>query len=248
MRELGQSGGAAGCQWNPGRMTKRILNVVSNVAHYDDPAEPTGLWLSELTHAYDVFDEAGYQQTIVSPKGGPSPLEPRSLKFPNFDKSAKAWKADDTKMALLASTASPDEIDPADYDAIYFTGGHAVMYDFPDSEGLQRITREIFERGGVVSSVCHGYCGLLNTRLSDGSLLVAGRKLTGFAWSEEVLARVDKLVPYNVEAEMKKRGGRYEKGLIPFASHVVVDGRLVTGQNPGSAKATAKKIVSVLGR
>lgn len=229
-------------------MTKHILNVVSNVAHYDDSAEPTGLWLSELTHAYDVFAEADYEQAIVSPKGGPSPLEPRSLKFPNFGKSAKAWKADDRKMALLAKTASPDEIDSADYDAIYFTGGHAVMYDFPDSEGLQRITREIFERGGVVSSVCHGYCGLLNTRLSDGSLLVAWRKLTGFAWAEEVLARVHKLVPYNAEAEIKKRGARYEKSLIPFTSHVVVDGRLVTGQNPGSAKATAKKIVSVLGR
>lgn len=227
-------------------MTKRILNVVTNVAHYADPNEPTGLWLSELTHAYHVFDEAGYEQTIVSPKGGLSPLEPRSLKFPNYDKSAKAWKADDAKMALLADTASPDQIDSADFDAIYFTGGHAVMFDFPDSEGLQRITRELFERGAVVSSVCHGYAGLLNTRLSDGSLLVAGRKLTGFSWREEVLARVDKLVPYNVEEEMKQRGARYEKGLVPFTSYVVVDGRLVTGQNPGSAKETAKKVVAVL--
>jgi putative intracellular protease/amidase len=227
-------------------MAKRILNVVTNVAHYEDPAELTGLWLSELTHAYHVFAEAGFDQTIVSPNGGPCPLEPRSLKFPNYDKTAKAWRADEAKTALLANTASPDEIDAAAFDAIYFTGGHAVMFDFPDSEGLQRLTREIFEQGGVVSSVCHGYCGLLNTRLSDGSLLVDGRKLTGFAWSEEVLARVDKLVPYNAEAEMKQRGARYEKGLIPFAPYVVVDGRLVTGQNPGSAKATARKIVSVL--
>lgn len=98
-----------------------------------------------------------------------------------------------------------------------------------------------------MSSVCHGYAGLLNTTLSDGSLLVAGRKLTGFSWTEEVVARVDKLVPYNVEEEMKTRGALYEKGLIPFASYVVADGRLVTGQNPGSAKATAKKVVEVLG-
>lgn len=227
-------------------MPKRILNVVTNVSHYEDPSEPTGLWLSELTHAYHVFAEAGYEQTIVSPNGGASPLEPRSLKFPYYDRSAKAWRANDRKMMLLHRTASPADIDPADFDAIYFTGGHAVMFDFPDNEGLQRITRAIFEHGGVVSSVCHGYCGLLNTRLSDGELLVAGRKLTGFAWSEEVLARVNKLVPYNAEAEMKKRGARYGKGLIPFASHVVVDGRLVTGQNPGSAKATAKKVVEVL--
>jgi putative intracellular protease/amidase len=227
-------------------VTKRILNVVTNVGHYDDPEEPTGLWLSELTHAFDVFAEAGYEQTIVSPAGGLSPLEPRSLKFPTYDKSAKAWKADLSKMALLGDTASPDDIDSADFDAIYFTGGHAVMYDFPDSEGLQRITREIFENGGVVSSVCHGYCGLLNTRLSEGTHLVEGRKVTGFAWTEEVLARVDKLVPYNAEEAMKERGARYEKSLIPFKSYVVVDGRLVTGQNPGSAKATAKKVVSVL--
>lgn len=227
-------------------MTKRILDVVTNVSHYADPSEPTGLWLSELTHAYQVFAEAGYEQTIVSPIGGFSPLEPRSLKFPNYDKSAKAWRADDAKMQLLADTAAPDDIDAADFDAIYFTGGHAVMFDFPDSEGLQRITRELFESGRVVSSVCHGYAALLNTRLSDGSLLVDGRKLTGFSWSEEVLARVDKLVPYNVEDEMKQRGAHYEKGLIPFTSYVVVDGRLVTGQNPGSAKATAKKVVAVL--
>jgi len=241
VRDSGGKGSLSG-------MATRILHVVSNVSHYNDPSEPTGLWLSELTHAYEVFAKAGYEQAIVSPKGGRSPLEPRSVKFPNYDKSAKRWKSDDRKMMLLHRTASPDDIDSADFDAIYFTGGHAVMFDFPDSSGLQRITRDIFERGGVVSSVCHGYCGLLNTTLSDESLLVAGRKLTGFAWSEEVLARVNKLVPYNAEEEMKKRGARYGKGLIPFAPHVVVDGRLVTGQNPGSAKATAKKVVSVLQR
>lgn len=225
---------------------KRILIVVTNVAHYDDPSHPTGLWLSELTHAVEVFEQAGYELTLVSPSGGASPLEPRSLKFPNYDKTAKAWHADPARMALLESTKSPDEVDPADYDAVYYTGGHAVMYDFPDSSGLQQITRDIFESGGVVSSVCHGYCGLLNVTLSDGSNLVAGRKVTGFAWQEEVLARVDKLVPYNAEQAMKDRGANYEKGLIPFKSYVVTDGKLVTGQNPGSAKATAKAVVEAL--
>ena len=227
-------------------MTKRILNVVTNVGHYDDPSHPTGLWLSELTHAWEVFDERGFEQTIVSPAGGAVPLEPRSLTFPNYDRSAKSWHADPARMALLENTAAPDEIDAAAYDAVYFTGGHAVMYDFPDSEGLQRITRDIWERGGIVASVCHGYCGLLNTTLSDGSLLVADRRLTGFAWREEVLAGVDKLVPYNAEEEMKKRGARYEKALLPFVSHTVTDGNLVTGQNPGSAKKTALKIAELL--
>jgi Putative intracellular protease/amidase len=227
-------------------MTRRILHVVTNVGHYDDPSHSTGLWLSELTHAWEVFEEHGFEQTIVSPHGGRSPLEPRSLKFPNYDRTAKAWRADPVRMALLENTARPEEIDSADFDAIYFTGGHAVMYDFPDSAGLQKITREIWERGGIVSSVCHGYCGLLNTTLSDGSLLVAGHKVTGFAWQEEVLARVDKLVPYNAEEEMKSRGALYEKAKLPFVSYTVVDGNLVTGQNPGSAKETAQKVAALL--
>ena len=228
-------------------MSTRILIVVTNVDHYEiDPSHPTGLWLSELTHAYDVFDKRGFEQTLISPAGGRSPLEPRSLTFPNYDASAKAWRENPARMALLDDTASPGQIDSADYDAIYFTGGHAVMFDFPGSTGLQQITREIFERGGIVGAVCHGYCGLLETTLSDGSHLVAGRNITGFSWREEVLARVDKLVPYNVEQWMKDRGARYSKALLPFVSHTVVDGRLVTGQNPGSAKETAAKVAALL--
>ena len=227
-------------------MQHRIIHVVTNISRYGDTSEPTGLWLSELTHAWEIFAAQGYEQRLVSPLGGLSPLEPRSLKWPNLDASAKRWLADEACMALLSNTASPEEIDPRDFDAIYFTGGHAVMWDFPMSKGLQRLTREIYERGGLVSSVCHGYCGLLNTPLSDGSLLVAGRQLTGFSWREEVLAGVANKIPYNAEQEMQQRGARYEKAWLPFVPNVVVDGRLVTGQNPQSAKATAKAVVAQL--
>lgn len=227
-------------------MTKRILHVVTNVGHYEGSEHPTGLWLSELAHAWEVFEGLGFEQKIASPKGGKSPLEPRSLKFPTYDKAAKAWHSNPARMALLEDTLSPEQVDPADFDAIYFTGGHAVMYDFPDSEGLQRITRQMWEQGKIVSSVCHGYCALLNTRLSDGTHLVAGKHVTGFAWQEEVLARVDKLVPYNAEAEMKQRGALYQKAKLPFVSYTVTDGRLVTGQNPGSAKETAQRIAALL--
>lgn len=228
-------------------MTTRVLIVVTNVGHYEvDPSHPTGLWLSELTHAWDVFEQRGFEQTIVSPAGGRSPLEPRSLTFPSYDSSARNWRTDPGRTALLEHTVGPDGIDPDGYDAIYFTGGHAVMFDFPGSEGLQRIARAIFERGGIVAAVCHGYCGLLDTTLSDGSYLVAGRNLTGFSWREEVLAGVAKLVPYNVEERIQKRGAVYSKALLPFVSNVVVDGNLVTGQNPGSAKETATAVASLL--
>jgi putative intracellular protease/amidase len=189
---------------------------------------------TDFALAPDRRERGGFRlETVVSPRGGRSPLEPRSLKFPTYDKIAKTWHHDPDRMDLLENTLSPDQVDATDYDAIYFTGGHAVMYDFPGSEPLRRITRQIWENGGIVSSVCHGYCVLLNTTLSDGTLLVAGRKVTGFAWQEEALARVDKLVPYNAEAEMKKRGALYEKAKLPFVSYAVVDGNLVTGQNPG---------------
>ena len=229
-------------------MTKRILHVATNVDRYEtDPDVPTGLWLSELTHAWDVFEQHGFEQTLVSPAGGFVPLEPKSLKFPFYDSSAKSWHGDPARMALFGDTASPDDLDSADFDAIYFTGGHGTMFDFQSSEGLQRLTREIFERGGVVGAVCHGYCGLLDVTLSDGARLVDGRALTGFSWREEVAAGVAKLVPYDVEAEMKARGADYGKNPIPFGPHVVADGTMITGQNPTSATKTAEKIVEALG-
>ncbi|GCE82008.1 type 1 glutamine amidotransferase domain-containing protein [Komagataeibacter diospyri] len=228
-------------------MSRHILHVATNIAHFDNPAHPTGLWLSELTHAWDEFAARGYEQRIISPRGGKVPLDPRALKWTMRDASSRAWLADPAKMALLSSTPCPADINPQDYDAIYFTGGHGVMWDFPDNEDLQAITRAVWEKGGIVSAVCHGYCGLLNTRLTDGSFLVSGRKITGFSWTEERLAGVSREIPYNAEAEMKARGALYEKALLPFMSHVVADGKLVTGQNPSSARATARKVASLLG-
>ncbi|NHN86266.1 type 1 glutamine amidotransferase domain-containing protein [Acetobacter musti] len=229
-------------------MNRHVLHVATNISHFASSAHQTGLWLSELTHAWDVFAASGYKQRIVSPKGGRVPLDPRALKWPMRDASARAWLADPAKMALLSSTRRPADIDPGDYDAIFFTGGHGVMWDFPDNEGLQAVTRALWEKGGVVSAVCHGYCGLLNTRLADGSFLVSGRKVTGFSWTEERLAGVAREIPYNAEAQMKARRAIYEKALLPFMPYVVADGRLVTGQNPLSARATARKVAALLNR
>ncbi|KAL1411563.1 hypothetical protein Q8F55_002526 [Vanrija albida] len=226
--------------------TKHIVHVVTNESHYADPNEATGLWLGELSEAYHEFEARGYKQTLVSPKGGKVPLEPRSLGWMVLDKTAKAWQADPAKMALLENTKAPADIDPTTVDAIYYTGGHAVMYDFTDSEPLHKLTADIWANGGVVSSVCHGYCGLLNIKLADGSYLIAGKNLTGFSWNEEIIAGVSSKVPYNAEELARKNGGLYSKNWIPFTSRAVVDGKLVTGQNPQSAAATAKKVIQVL--
>ncbi|HDX0838836.1 TPA: type 1 glutamine amidotransferase domain-containing protein [Stenotrophomonas maltophilia] len=148
----------------------------------------------------------------------------------------------------MDGTLSPAQVDPWIFDAIYFTGGHAVMWDFPESHLLQEITPIIYERGGIVSTVCHGYCGLLNSRVSGGELLVKGRRITGFSLTEEILAGVSKEMPCNAQQEMSRRWALYEKAALPFVPKVVDDGRLVTGHNPQSAEVTAKAVVAALDR
>lgn len=226
---------------------KRIVHLVTNKDSYAEPhqSEPTGLWLSELTHAWDVFAEKGYTQTLVSPAGGAVPIEPKSTAWLTLDASGKAWQADETKMNLLKSTKAAADVDPSEVDAIYLTGGHAVMFDFNEPQ-VETLIRKVWEKGGVVSSVCHGYCGLLDVKLTDGSYLINGKKLTGFSWNEECLAGVSKIVPYNAEERSRERGATYEKNLLPFTSNAVTDGKLVTGQNPQSAAATAEAVVKVL--
>ncbi|MCM1959150.1 type 1 glutamine amidotransferase domain-containing protein [Acinetobacter modestus] len=227
-------------------MSKRILHVVTNVAQYEGIDQPTGLWLGELTHAYDEFEKQNYIQDIVSPLGGKSPIEPKSLGLFVADQSVLKRKNDQTFMQLLENTKKPSEINWEDYDVIYYTGGHGVMWDFLNNAELQEMTRNIYEKGGIVSSVCHGYCGLLNVRLSDGEYLIKDKKITGFAWSEEIFAGVAKKVPYNAEQVAKKNGAIYSKKFIPFAPYVVQDGNLITGQNPFSARQTAQMIIENL--
>lgn len=227
-------------------MSKRILHVVTNISKYEGIDRPTGLWLGELTHAYDEFEKQNYLQDIVSPNGGHSPIEPKSLERFVADASVLKRKNDPAFMQLLETTKKPSEVNWQDYDAIYYTGGHGVMWDFLDNAELQDITKNIYEKGGVVASVCHGYCGLLNVRLSTGQYLIARKKLTGFAWCEEVLAGVAKKVPYNAEELAKQRGALYERKFIPFVPNVVRDANLITGQNPFSARLTAFAMIDAL--
>lgn len=227
-------------------MDKRFLIAVTSQDHYTADGTPTGLWLSELVHFWDELEPLGYQMDIVSSRGGKVPLEPRSLKKPNLDKASAQRLGDQDFMARLEQSLSPDQVNWQDYDGIYYTGGHGVMWDFLENPGLQAIARDLFEHERIVSSVCHGYCGLLDVRLSNGDYLLKGKRITGFSWREEVLAGVAKIVPYNAEQEAIQRGADYRKGLIPFVPRVEVDGRLVTGQNPLSAKKTGRKVVELL--
>ena len=231
--------------------TNRILIIVTNVGEFEKVGYRTGLWLGELTHFWDVAEEAGFRMDIASPSGGHVPIDPESLMLPEaghalgLDGKVHEHYEDRAFMDRLVDTMKVADADAAAYDAIYMTGGHGVCFDFRN-EDLAKRTAAFWEAGKIVSAVCHGPAGLLEVRLNGGGYLIDGKDLTGFSWKEEELVKRDRAVPYRLEDELKKRGARYGKSVIPFKSHVVQDGRLITGQNPASAAAVGEAVVKRL--
>jgi putative intracellular protease/amidase len=228
-------------------MKKKALVVVTNHADFEHPkAEPTGLWLSELTHFYDEFEKAGIPVDIVSPRGGKIPIDGRSLGRIVLDKATRRRYEDPGFMALLENTERVSDIDWQEYDVVYFTGGHGAMWDFADDDELHALVRQMYESGRVVSAVCHGTAALQNVQLSNDEYLVAGKRGTGFAYFDERIGGIKRFVPYNLESRLKDRGMIYSKARLPLAGHTVVDDRLITGQNPNSATETARKTLEAI--
>lgn len=225
-------------------MGKKILVVVTSFEKYPNMKRATGLWLGEVVHFVEKVRRAGYEVDYVSPKGGYTPIDPHSLAM--ADPIDWEWYQEKEFMNRLGRTLKPSDVKPDDYVAIYYAGGHGVIWDFPDNEALQTISRKIYEKGGFVSSVCHGAAGLLNIKLSSGSLLIKGKKVTGFSDEEEKLAELDKFVPFLTETEMVTRGANYTKADKPWASFAVEDNRVITGQNPASGGAVADLLVAAL--
>jgi putative intracellular protease/amidase len=224
----------------------KVLIVVTSVAKYCNHNIPTGLWLSELTHLYAACVKNNISPVIVSTKGGNTPLDPESLKPLMLDKLTKKYYHDSEFMKLLNTTASLESIKVNDFDAIYLTGGHGTMYDFVGNPTLNQIVASLYENGKIVSAVCHGVCGLIDVKLENGDFLVKNKTLTGYSWFEEILAFRKNQVPFNLEKTLKERGANYKKAIIPLTSNIEQDKNLITGQNPFSSKAIAKRIVEAL--
>lgn len=222
----------------------KILIIVTNIGYYSDNKLETGLWLSELTHIYHAAEQKGYEVTIASPEGGNVPIDPESLKAFTLDKVSKEYYNDSKFLELLKNSKSLKEINSENYDVVYLAGGHGTMYDFPDDTNIQNIVRNQYENRKMVAAICHGVGGLLNVKLSNGQYLIKDKKITGFNWFEESLANRKKKVPFNLEEALKERGSDYEKAFIPMTSKVVVDGNLITGQNPFSSKEMAKVVMN----
>jgi putative intracellular protease/amidase len=144
------------------------------------------------------------------------------------------------------NTLSAPQINPSDYDAIYYSGGYATLADFPNNPLLQHITQTIYENGGVVAGIAHGVSGLLNIRLKNESYLLDNKQVTGLSDLEEVLAGNRSIMPFSLEQELKKRGANFKKALLPYALFMVSDQQVITGQSPCAAAAIAKEIVHKL--
>jgi putative intracellular protease/amidase len=227
---------------------KKIAIVVSNHGKFG-PAdardrEDTGYWLAEVTHFYHVVAQHGFAVDFVSPRGGAAALDPDSYDLD--DDINRAFVADKKLWRSLRSTRAAKDADPADYAVVYFAGGHGTMWDFPKSAALAELTRKVYEGGAVVAAVCHGVAALLEVKRRDGKRLIAGRRVTGFGNFEENLAGHTSDVPFLLADALEARGARYEGNVFPFTSYVVVDGRLVTGQNPASTSDVAEAVIELL--
>ena len=222
--------------------SKRVAIVLTNHAQLGDTGKPTGFYLSEASHPYEVFHAAGYEIDFLSPKGGLAPMDGVDRKDPINAK----FLDDAALVARTKATVAIPATDPARYDAIFFSGGHGTMWDFPNDPGVQQLIRTVYERGGVVAAVCHGPAALVNAKLSDGTWLVAGKQVSSFTDEEEIAVKLEKIVPFALETSLRARGARFVES-PNFEQRVAVSERLVTGQNPASATGVAQEVVRLLG-
>lgn len=221
---------------------KPILIVVTNHASIGDTGTPTGYFLSEVAHPWHVFTEAGYEVEFASPQGGFAPMDPKSFKLEDpINKSF--WHTLDTVQSLV-HTQSLGAIDPTAYAAIFFAGGHGAMFDFPNADQVTQAIANHYRSGGIIGAVCHGPAALVKVEI-DGKPLVQGKRIAAFSNEEEAAVQLTQAMPFLLESKLRELGAKMVPGKA-FEANVVVDGRLITGQNPASATGAAEAIVEGL--
>jgi putative intracellular protease/amidase len=223
--------------------SKKVLFVVTSHDRKGD--KPSGFFLSEATHPHQVFSKAQYTVDFVSPKGGKAPIDPDSMDLK--DPINAAFWNDASLRANVERTKTPEQVSANDYDAIFYAGGHAAMWDLPKNPELAALTASIYERGGVVGAVCHGPAGLVNVQLENGEYLVADKDVAAFTNDEERAVELDKAIPFSLADRLRERGARHHPA-PNFEAKVVVSERLVTGQNPASAKGVGEAMLKLLQR
>ncbi|PAW92305.1 type 1 glutamine amidotransferase domain-containing protein [Mucilaginibacter sp. MD40] len=221
---------------------KKVLFVVTSCNEKGETKIPTGFNLAEVTHPLSVLEDGGVHVDIASIKGGEAPLD--GLEDLNDPINKKYW-ADNSFRNRIAHTLKLEDVDVSGYDAIFFAGGHGTMWDFPDTPAVQKAIREVYEDGKIVSAVCHGPAALVNARLSDGSYLVAGKKIAAFTDDEEEEVQSTNVVPFLLASTLESHGAQHQYS-PNWSDNTVVDGRLITGQNPQSAFSLGKALLNAL--
>jgi len=220
----------------------KILMVLTSHDELGTTGRKTGFWLEELAAPYYAFKDAGADIVLASPKGGQPPLDPKSAE-PGFQTDlSRRFEADVAANAQLAATVRLDSVSQADFDTVFYPGGHGPLWDLAEDKNSIALIQSFLAAGKPIALVCHAPGVLRHARTPDGKPLVEGKKVTGFTNTEEEGVGLTEVVPFLVEDELKAKGGFYSKG-ADWAPYVVRDGLLITGQNPASSGPAAKALI-----
>ena len=223
----------------------KVLMVLTSHDTLGNTGKKTGFWLEELAAPYYVFRDAGAEITLASPKGGQPPLDPKSDE-PMFETHlTRRFKADREAKAQLAETVRLDSVNQGDFDTVFYPGGHGPMWDLAEDGNSIKLLEAFIAAGKTIALVCHAPGVLHRVKNPDGTPFVNGRKVTGFTNSEEAAVGLTEVVPFLVEDELLGLGAVFSK-VKDWGVHTVVDGRLITGQNPASSGETAKALLAAL--
>ena len=222
-----------------------ILIVLTSHDKLGNTQEKTGFWLEEFASPYYTLLDAGANITIASPKGGKPPLDPKSDAADFQTESTKRFKADEKANEVLANTLKLSSVKESDFDAVMYPGGHGPLWDLTTDTDSIALIEAFVKADKPVASVCHAPSVLLNVKLSNGEYLVKGKKVTGFSNTEEEAVQLTDIVPFLLEDALQSKGAIYSK-VADWNSYAITDGKLITGQNPGSSQAVAKELLKLL--
>ncbi|WP_340262452.1 type 1 glutamine amidotransferase domain-containing protein [Sulfitobacter pontiacus] len=223
----------------------KILMVLTSHDKLGDTGNKTGFWLEEFAAPYYVFKDAGAEITLASPKGGQPPIDPSSDADDAQTEATKRFKSDDAAQKELANTEVLSSVSANGFDAIFYPGGHGPLWDLAEDKASINLIESFAASDRPVGAVCHAPAVFKHTKGTDDKPLVSGKTVTGFTNTEEEAVGLTDVVPFLVEDMLKTNGGTYKKG-DDWASFVVTDGKLVTGQNPASSEEAAHKLLSLL--
>lgn len=223
----------------------KILMVLTSHDQLGDTGKKTGFWLEEFAAPYYVFKDAGAEVTLASPEGGQPPLDPSSDAKNAQTEATKRFKGDAAAQNDLANTAVLSGISANGFDAIFYPGGHGPLWDLAEDADSKKLIEAFAADNRPIGAVCHAPAVFKHTKSADGKPLVSGKNVTGFTNTEEEGVGLTKVVPFLVENMLTENGGYYQRGK-DWESFVVTDGKLVTGQNPASSEAAARKLLTLL--